>query len=118
MEQNLECLTQHILRRSKYELQQTEQQSFPVRVKIPFQRIKGVWLNKSFLGSSKSKSSRINEWVLINKSVRWYKYHNVWKNQWTDGWNNKNRILKEGYAHVTKRQNAQMKGKINMWKTA
>ena len=23
--------------------------------------------------------SRINEWVLINKSVRWYKYRNIWK---------------------------------------
>ena len=67
-------------------------------------------MNKSFQGCSKSKSSRINEWVLINKSVRWYKDRNVWKSQWTDVWNNKNRILKEGYAHVTKRQNAQNEG--------
>jgi len=31
---------------------QTEHHSFPFRVKILFQRIKGVLLNKSFQGSS------------------------------------------------------------------
>jgi hypothetical protein len=116
-ERNLKCSTQNIiLRRLKCDLHQSITH-FQL-VKILFQRIKGVWLNKFFEGSSKSKSSRINEWVLINKSVRWYKDHNVWKNQWTDGWNNKKRILIECYAHVTKRQNAQKKGKISMWNTA